>query len=158
MLARIRKAKDEGFTLIELLIVIIVLGILAAIVVFAVGSTRKDSVASSCKTNLKSIELSAEAVNTKVGAYPTGVVNSKSDSDAGTAGVQNPLLAASITPDNGALLKVWPSDGDYILQWKGTAVQVFPKTFSVNSSGVVMNDAATPIPATDAMALSCTTL
>src|ERR1043165_9980164 len=57
------KRHEEGFTLIELLIVIIVLGILAAIGVFAVGSTRKDSVASACKTNVKSLELSAEAVN-----------------------------------------------------------------------------------------------
>src|SRR5438045_4676843 len=63
------KRNEEGFTLIELLIVIIVLGILAAIVVFAIGSTRKDSVASSCKTNYKAMELSAEAVNTKVGNY-----------------------------------------------------------------------------------------
>ena len=34
--------KQHGFTLVELLIVVIVLGLLAAIVVFAVGSTRAD--------------------------------------------------------------------------------------------------------------------
>ena len=85
---------EEGFTLIELLIVIIVLGILAAIVVFAVGSTRKDAVASSCKTELKSIELSAEAMNTKNGIYPA-------TDPVGTA--------------NGALLKAMPTAnaGDY---------------------------------------------
>src|ERR1041385_5168840 len=66
------KRNEKGFPLIELLIVIIVLGILAAIVVFAVGTTRKDSVASSCKTNYKALELGAEAVNTTVGAYPFG--------------------------------------------------------------------------------------
>src|SRR4051812_33642732 len=72
MLERIRKAQknEGGFTLIELLIVIIILGILAAIVVFAVSSTRSDSVASACKTDLKSAQLSAEAVNTKTGSYP----------------------------------------------------------------------------------------
>src|SRR5437764_3307973 len=94
MLERIRKAqKDEGFTLIELLIVIIILGILAAIVVFAVGSTRKDSVTSSCKTDAKSIELSLEAQNTKNGSFPpdqTGATNSSA----------------------GALLKNWPSSSD----------------------------------------------
>src|SRR5436309_878728 len=73
-----KRSSDEGFTLIELLIVIIILGILAAIVVFAVGNTRKDSVANSCKTDVKSVELSAEAVNTKSGTYPA-------TSDAGTA-------------------------------------------------------------------------
>ena len=54
------KRNEEGFTLIELLIVIIVLGILAAIVVFAVSGTKKDAVASRCKTDEKSIQLSAE--------------------------------------------------------------------------------------------------
>lgn len=39
MIQRQAKPDDEGFTLIELLIIVIVLGILAAIVVFAIGST-----------------------------------------------------------------------------------------------------------------------
>src|SRR5437588_11569845 len=87
-----RRDEEEGFTLIELLIVIIVLGILAAIVVFAIGSTRKDSVASTCKTNQKAVELSAEAINTKTGVYPSGPINS---ANAG------PL----VTPSTGALPK-----------------------------------------------------
>src|SRR4051794_21031399 len=62
---------DHGFTLIELLIVITVLGILATIVLVATGSTKKDAVASSCKTNFKSIQLSAESVFTKGGGYPS---------------------------------------------------------------------------------------
>jgi prepilin-type N-terminal cleavage/methylation domain-containing protein len=108
MLERIRKtSRDEGFTLIELLIVIIILGILAAIVVFAVGSTRKDSVASSCRTDFKSIELSAEAINTKMGTYPA-------------AGTLNANLIAGNTAgpnstNNGALLKVYPTSSNYNL-------------------------------------------
>ena len=85
------KRNEEGFTLIELLIVIIVLGILAAIVVFAVSGTRKDAVASSCKTELKSIQLSAEAMNTKNGIYPAG-------DPVGTT--------------NGALLKAMPTSNN----------------------------------------------
>ena len=38
-----RKNGESGFTLIELLIVIIVLGILAGIVVFGVGTFRADA-------------------------------------------------------------------------------------------------------------------
>ena len=102
MLERIRKAKDEGFTLIELLIVIIILGILAAIVVFAVGQTRGDSVTASCKTDVKSIQLGLEAIKTKTGTYPDVA------SGAGTHPYDNILVGNSVTPDNGAVLKSWP--------------------------------------------------
>lgn len=61
MLQSVRRRKDEGFTLIELLIVIIILGILAAIVVFAVGNTKKDAVNASCQTNVKAVQLAEEA-------------------------------------------------------------------------------------------------
>ena len=96
MLNRIRKAADEGFTLIELLIVIIILGVLAAIVVFAVGSTRKDSVDATCKTDVKSIQLAAEAVKTKTGKYPA----------TQAAGADSIVSTAAST--NGAVLKSWP--------------------------------------------------
>ena len=92
-LKKSREAHEDGFTLIELLIVIVILGILAAIVVFAVGGTRKDSVTSSCKTDFKSIELSAEAVNTKTGSY------------GATADLTDPA--------KGGLLKTFPSTADY---------------------------------------------
>src|SRR3954452_22310682 len=70
MLQNIRRRKrEEGFTLIELLIVIIILGILAAIVVFAIGQTRGDAVSSSCKTTVKQIALAAEANKTHEGTY-----------------------------------------------------------------------------------------
>lgn len=87
MTERIRKAKDEGFTLIELLIVIIILGILAAIVVFAVGSTRGDSVTSTCKTDVKSIILAEEGFKTQNGSY-------------------------TVTKSDLTLLKAWPGGTD----------------------------------------------
>jgi general secretion pathway protein G len=99
MLTRINKTRqDEGFTLIELLIVIVILGILAAIVVFAIGSTRGDAVSSSCKTDYKSIELAGEAYKTKTGNYP-------------------PNFAASQT---GTLLKSWPGGSDYTFTYDST--------------------------------------
>jgi general secretion pathway protein G len=65
--------RDDGFTLIELLIVIVVLGILAAIVVYAVGSARSDSVASSCKADVKTINTASEAYNVKNGSYASSI-------------------------------------------------------------------------------------
>jgi general secretion pathway protein G len=56
-----KKREEEGFTLIELLIVIIILGILAAVVVFGVSAFRDDSVKNACKTDAKSVEVAAQA-------------------------------------------------------------------------------------------------
>ena len=115
MFDRVRAArqKEGGFTLIELLIVIVILGILAAIVVFAVGSTRKDSVQSSCKTNVKSIELSAEAVKVKTGKYPLTATVWNTTTKAPVADSSNALVA----PQNGALLKSYPTSTDYKLSY-----------------------------------------
>ena len=40
---------EKGFTLVELLVVIVILGILAAVVVFAVGGTTDKAQTSSCE-------------------------------------------------------------------------------------------------------------
>jgi type II secretion system protein G len=64
------KRNDEGFTLIELLIVIVILGILAAVVVFAVGGITDQGKTSSCKAELKTIEVAVEAYRAQNGSYP----------------------------------------------------------------------------------------
>jgi general secretion pathway protein G len=143
---RLQGRHDEGFTLIELLIVIVILGILAAIVVFAIGKTRGDSVASACKTNFKSIELSAEAVNTKVGKYPiTGGTAAAptplTDDAVGTTGATsgkatNPVVSSAVKSDgtplaNGALLKSYPTSSDYKLAYSsfdGSSYQIQVQT------------------------------
>jgi prepilin-type N-terminal cleavage/methylation domain-containing protein len=77
MLNRIREAKknESGFTLIELLIVIVILGVLAAIVVFAVGSFNNDGKAAACKSDKKNVEIATEAFYAKSNpqAYPGDV-------------------------------------------------------------------------------------
>ena len=60
---------DKGFTLIELLIVIVILGVLAAVIVFRVANVTDDAETNAC-------ELEVRAVNTAIQAYkaddPTG--------------------------------------------------------------------------------------
>jgi prepilin-type N-terminal cleavage/methylation domain-containing protein len=71
MVQRIRGRQNEqegGFTLIELLIVIVVLGILAGIVVFGVGTFRADSTLAACKADLKTVSVANDAYNAKTGA------------------------------------------------------------------------------------------
>jgi prepilin-type N-terminal cleavage/methylation domain-containing protein len=65
------KKNDEGFTLIELLIVIVILGILATVVVFAVGGITDRGEESSCEADLATLEVATEAFFAQEGTYPT---------------------------------------------------------------------------------------
>ena len=68
--AREARRNEDGFTLIELLIVIVILGILAGIVVFGVGTFRQDATASAKTADCKTVSVAAEAYNAKTGGYP----------------------------------------------------------------------------------------
>ncbi len=63
MYQRIKASRqnESGFTLIELLIVVVILGILAAVVIFASAGFKNKGAAESCKTTLSSVKTAAEA-------------------------------------------------------------------------------------------------
>src|SRR3954470_16339755 len=62
---RARAENESGFTLIELLIVIIILGILATIVLFATGTFTSDSTTSACKANARIANIAEAAYAAK---------------------------------------------------------------------------------------------
>ena len=68
-----KRSGEGGFTLIELLIVIVILGILAAIVVFAVGGITDRGQTSSCAAEKSTVETAVEAYYAKNNAYPGSV-------------------------------------------------------------------------------------
>jgi general secretion pathway protein G len=72
MLQQLRAARknESGFTLIELLIVIVILGILAAIVVFSVQGITDRGKTSACKADKAEVTTAAEAFYAQSGAYP----------------------------------------------------------------------------------------
>jgi len=65
-----RKKNESGFTLIELLIVIVILGVLSGIVVFAVSGIQDRGNAAACKTDKKTVLVAVEAFYAKNGTYP----------------------------------------------------------------------------------------
>ena len=71
MFSKLRSKK--GFTLVELLIVIVILGILAAIVIARFAGATKESKESNLKGNLRTIRASLETykANSKSNSYPT---------------------------------------------------------------------------------------
>ncbi|HWE57220.1 MAG TPA: prepilin-type N-terminal cleavage/methylation domain-containing protein [Acidimicrobiales bacterium] len=89
------EGSEGGFTLIELLIVIVILGILAAIVVFAVQNLTQQSSNASCQSDWKTVEVAAEAYKAQMGAYPSGV----------TA-----LLTTATSPTSGQTVGPWLKD------------------------------------------------
>ena len=66
----------KGFTLIELLVVIVILGILAAVVVFAVSGIKDRGQDSACKTDSRTMRTAAEAYIAQQGNPTTAISNS----------------------------------------------------------------------------------
>jgi general secretion pathway protein G len=86
---------DEGFTLIELLIVIVVLGILAAVVVFALGSVTGSAKQSACVADAKTMETAVSAYNAQ--AQQNGSIGLEASFPTTTG-----LPAGDIVPPNAA--------------------------------------------------------
>lgn len=67
----LKKMKNEkGFTIVELLIVIVVIGILAAIVIVAYNGVTNKANTTKSQTNAASVQKIAEAYNADNGKYP----------------------------------------------------------------------------------------
>ncbi|HZX04962.1 type II secretion system protein [Kribbella sp.] len=95
MLNRLHEARrnQSGFTLIELLMVIVILGVLSGIVVFAVQGIQDRGYASACKSDVKSVEVAVEAYYAKNGTYPT--------------------LQTDLTAGTSQFLRSWPNSTKY---------------------------------------------
>ena len=104
MYKRLKEARKDasGFTLIELLIVIVILGVLAGIVVFAVTAFNKDGQQAACKADKKNVEIALEAYYAKHSSRPA-------------SGDYAPL-----TNNTSQYLKEKPSTAHYSFTWNAS--------------------------------------
>lgn len=151
--ARAQK-KDEGFTLIELLIVVLIIGILAAIVVVAVSNTQGEAKGKACSadvaalaTALDTYKATSTASGGGEGSYPTSALAALSAvSTSKINGVNIPAgykpytateLTTGIVPD---FIKSLPSSYTNVsTTWDGASTSWLTKLVSGSavSGGIV---------------------
>ena len=95
--------KERGFTIVELLIVIVVIGILAAITIVAYNGVQNRARTTTAQSNAQEVQSKAEvyAADEGNGAYPT---------QAQLTGVAT-TSTARLSPSTSALLSITPASG-----------------------------------------------
>src|SRR5262249_11472080 len=124
-----RFARASGFTLIELLLVLVILGILAAIVVPKFAGTGERARIQAAKTQINSFETALGVFEVDTGHYPTGK-SGLMDLIVTPRGAQNwhgPYLDVPT-----AAVPVDPWGNPYVYEFPGKHP---PKAYDITSAG-----------------------
>jgi general secretion pathway protein G len=111
---RLKRQRDageiNGFTLIEILIVIVVLGILAAVVIYALGGITGKSAIAACQADGATVS--------------TAIADFNSQNPGSTATIAT-LLSGTTANGTNPYLQSWPSNGShYVYTMASGALQI----------------------------------
>ena len=166
MVLKNSKLSKKGFTIVELLVVIVVIGILAAITVVSYSGVTNKANASANKSNAKSVISAAESVKAENSDYPTGVstpLSMTNNLNASVAKVPSNITVtgqssgqaaqspAVIMPNatNGAILYVTKTDGSGICAYYYDNAATTPGVYAITSgSGTAVARPGTALAAT----------
>jgi general secretion pathway protein G len=105
---RLKRMRDAGeieggFTLIELLIVIVVLGILAAVVIFALGGITGKSAVAACQAD-------GATLATAVAAYTASTGNAGTYAVTSSSGTLKDIVTSNLVSAAQTGVQSWPSN------------------------------------------------
>lgn len=121
-----RRGGQAGFTLIELLIVVVIIGILAAVAIPKFSSTKGKAFLAAMKSDLKNFASAQESYYYDHGVYYAGAV---------------PNAAIGFSPSSGVSITV--TEGG-VGGWAATAAH----STVTNTCSIFVGGAAVPVPAT----------
>ena len=147
---RLKRRRDagevNGFTLIEIMIVIVVLGILAAVVIFALGGITSKSAVSACQAD---------------GATVSTALADFNNQNAGATATEATLLSGTAANGNNPYLQSWPSNSPHYafgLSAGGVLLIEIPFTTAWNSAVPNTNGGTFPTGQPYTAPADCTTV